>query len=63
MLMCDVIFRWVMFGVVVSQVVTTFVPEDSELSLTFPTFEPVDAHFKRFDASCNDGVVDIANSC
>ena len=46
MSMCDVIFGWMMFGMVVCQVVATFVPEDSELALRLSTFEPVEAHFK-----------------
>ena len=60
--MCDVIFRWMMFGMVVCQVVATFVPEDSELALSLLTFEPIETHFKvkGFDAACNDGVVDVS---
>ena len=45
---------------VVCQVVATFVPEDSELGLRLSTFEPIEAHFKGFDAACNDGVVDVS---
>ena len=58
--MCNVVFRWMIFGVVVCQVVATFVPEDSELALRLLTFEPIEAHFKGFDAACNDGVVDVS---
>ena len=61
--MCDVIFWWMMFGMVVCQVVATFVPEDSELALRLSTLEPIEAHFKGFDAACDDGVVDVSLSC
>ena len=44
--MCDVIFGWMVFGMVVFQVVATFVPEILELALRLSTFEPVEAHFK-----------------
>jgi len=46
MSMCQMIFGRVMFCVVVSKIVTAFVPEDAELFLGFAAFEPVDAHFK-----------------
>ena len=46
MSVCQMIFGRVMFCVVVSKIVTAFVPEDAELFLGFAAFEPVDAHFK-----------------
>ena len=52
MSMCNVIFGWMMFGMVVCQVVATFVPEDSELALRLSTLEPIEAHFKGFDVVC-----------
>ena len=58
--MCNVIFGWMMFVMVVCQVMATFVPDDSELALRLPTFEPIEAHFKGFYEACNDGVVDIS---
>ena len=52
-----------MFSVVVGQVVTTFVPEDAELALTLSAFEPIESHLQGFDASCNDGVIDVTDGC
>ena len=49
-----------MFGMVVCQVMATFVPEDLELALRLPTFEPIEAHFKGFDAACDNGVVGVS---
>ena len=63
MSVCDVIFGWMMFGMVVCQVVATFGPEDSELALRLSTLEPIEAHFREFDAACNDGVADVLLSC
>ena len=40
--------------------VATFVPEDLELALRHSTFEPIEAHFKGFDAARNDGVVGVS---
>ena len=45
MAMCNMVFWWMVFGVVVRQIVAFFIPEDSELVLGFWTFEPVQLHF------------------
>ena len=42
--MSDVVFRRMVFSVVVSKVVTAFIPVDSELALGFLILEPVDSH-------------------
>ena len=63
MAMCDVVFWWMVFGVVIGQVVAALIPEDSELVLRFLTFEPVKAHLEQFNASCYDGVVYVSNDC
>ncbi len=44
MTMHDVIFWWMVFGVVICQVVAPFVPEDSESLLRFSVFEPIESH-------------------
>ena len=46
MAMCDMVFWWMVFGVVVRQIVASFIPEDLELVLQFLTFEPVESHFE-----------------
>ena len=55
--MCDMIFGWVVFSVVVGFVsITLFVPKEPELPLSFLVFEPVEAHFKCSHAFNDDGV-------
>ena len=56
------VFWWMVLGMVICQVVAPFIPEDLELVLRFPTFEPVELHLERFDASCYDGVVGVYGS-
>ena len=47
----------VVFGVVIGEIVGTFVPIEPELALGFPASEPMDLHANHFDAACDDGVV------
>ena len=51
-----------MFCVVVRLVVTTFLPVYVKLTLGFRAFNPVELHIQRFDAPCNNGVVNITCS-
>ena len=46
MAMCDMVFWWMVFLVVVRQIVASFIPEYSELVLKISTFEPVELHFE-----------------
>ena len=57
MSMTDMIFRWMVFSVVVGFVSITFVPKETELPLSFSIFEPVEAHLKCSHAFNDDGVV------
>ena len=43
---------------VVGQVSTSFIPEETELALSFSAFKPIEAHFECSHALDNDGVVD-----
>ena len=58
MSMCDMIFGWMVFCVVVSEVSTTFIPVETELALSFSAFKPVEAHVDCSHAFDDDCVVD-----
>ncbi len=53
--------RWVVFGVVIGEIIGTFVPIETELSLEFATSEPMYSHADHFDAACDDGVINKSN--
>ena len=52
-----------MFGVIIGQVVSAFVPIDSELALGFTASEPVESHFCGFETFHYDCVVDVTIGC
>ena len=56
MSMCDMMFGWMVFSMVAAFVLTTFVPKETELPLSFSVLEPVEAHFKCSHAFNDDGV-------
>ena len=50
-------FGWMVFSMVAAFVLTTFVPKETELPLSFSVLEPVEAHLKCLHAFNDDGFV------
>ena len=55
--MCNVIFGWMVLCVVVGIVLSTFIPEETELTLSYLVFQPIEAHFKCLHVHNDNGVV------
>ena len=55
--MRNVIFKWMALCVVVTFVSSTLIPVETELTLSFLVFQPIEAHFKCLHVLNDNGVV------